>query len=303
MTSNKMWQHIDLDGALADVARALGWPTVAARSWGPRLRFCSPAAEMEAFYEWVKPQLVPFTLFGSGDFHHLSALWQRQVTEPYVLLTFDNHPDWDVRPPHWACGGWVNRALENSLVAEAQVWGCGNFELSWPNRLFANHAAMRAGKLTVRPWAERFNSKDQARYQCLTRANWLEEFARQVALWKGKNVYVSVDIDCLAPLQAFTNWENGLFEPGDVAEAIRLLRAGTNVIGGDLCGIYSAESYARWTQKFCAGFDHPSALTSFCERNPEFVTERNEHAIETIWRALINDEKGLGLPVHVPVPF
>lgn len=271
---------------MADVARASQWPTVEARPWGERVRYCAPSREMEDFCEWVKPQLAPFTLVGSGDFHHLSALWQRQLTEPFVLLTFDNHPDWDVRPPRWACGGWVSRALEHPLVQEAQVWGCGNFELIWPNRLFANHAAMRAGKLTVRPWAERFKPKDQARYRCISRQNWLEEFSKQVTLWKGRNVYVSVDMDCLVAGKAFTNWENGLFEPEDVAQAIRLLRGEANIIAGDLCGAYSPGQYARWTQKFCDWFDHPTLPAIESVGGISAITEQNRRAIETIWREL-----------------
>jgi arginase family enzyme len=274
--------YMNLDGALTGVVNALGIPTVDAAAWGPRLRFCAPAREIEAFHEWVQPKLAPFVLFGSGDFHHLSSVWQRQFQEPFVLLVFDNHPDWDKRPPRWACGGWVNCALDNSLVEEAQVWGCGNFELSWPNRLFANRRALREGRLTVRPWSERFSAKDQAHYHCLKRINWLDEFARQVALWRGKNVYVSVDVDCLAAGKASTNWENGLFEPEDIARAMELLRAEANVVGGDLCGAYSVPRYARWTQNFCGWFDHPKLAVSLAEAQAV-----NRRAVEVIWPALI----------------
>lgn len=280
------WHYVDLDGALADVGRALQWPTVEARSWGPRLRYCAPEREMSTFYDWVRPQLGNFILCGSGDFHHLSALWQRQMTESYILVSFDNHPDWDVRPPRWACGGWLNRVLENPLLEEIQVWGCGNFELKWPNRLYANHAALESGRLKVRPWAERLSAKDQLRYRVVRRENWLEYWQKQLVRWRGKTVYVTVDLDCLATGQAVTNWENGLFEAEEVAQAIRLLRAETNVVAGDLCGAYSKEEYVRWTQKFVGWVDHPSL------RELPSVAERyriNQRAIETIWPALIGE--------------
>ena len=105
------------------------------------LRFITSQAKIEAFALAHAGQFRPFTLFGSGDFHHLSAVWLHQFTEPCTLLSFDNHPDWDVRPPRWSCGAWINRALENPLVESVSIWGCGNFECNLPGRLLANRAA------------------------------------------------------------------------------------------------------------------------------------------------------------------
>ena len=36
---------------------------------------------MEKFYRQVEQQLAPFVLYGSGDFHHLSALWLRRLSK------------------------------------------------------------------------------------------------------------------------------------------------------------------------------------------------------------------------------
>jgi hypothetical protein len=101
--------HLNLDNAWpADV---LPFGTVDATSWAPQLRFSAPSRLIEKFYRETREELAPFILYGSGDFHHLTALWVRSIAEPFVLISFDNHPDWDVRPPRWGCGGWVNRAL------------------------------------------------------------------------------------------------------------------------------------------------------------------------------------------------
>jgi hypothetical protein len=80
---------------------------------GPSLRFITTERAVESFYAKFGGYFRPFILSGSGDFHHLTAVFVRQIKEPFVILSFDNHPDWDVRPPHWSCGAWVNRALEN----------------------------------------------------------------------------------------------------------------------------------------------------------------------------------------------
>ena len=57
---------------------------------------------------------------------------------PFTLVSFDNHPDWDIKPPYWSCGGWAARTLYTSRVERVSVWGCGNFELRWPSRLSAD---------------------------------------------------------------------------------------------------------------------------------------------------------------------
>jgi len=111
--------HLDLDGAWP--AEMLGLSRIEAREWGPQLRFSAPSRLVETFYENYEPRLTPFVVYGSGDFHHLSALWVRRVREPVVLVSFDNHPDWDIRPPRWCCGSWVNRALELPTVRRVSV--------------------------------------------------------------------------------------------------------------------------------------------------------------------------------------
>ena len=171
--------HLNLDNAWP--ADALPLETLDATSWGPRLRFSAPAGLIEEFYRDYETRVAPFLVYGSGDFHHLSALWARRLDDPFVLVSFDNHPDWDIRPPRWGCGGWVNRALELPHVKKVSVWGCGNFECWWPRQLFGNRRAEREGRLEVHPWADGRPVSDQDRRGAILRANWREHFARFVA--------------------------------------------------------------------------------------------------------------------------
>src|SRR5258708_2077040 len=98
-----------------------GFDVVDVRAWGPRLRYHGRRGEVEAFYEEIRGRLGDFTLYGSGDFHYLAAVLLRRVAEPATVVSFDNHPDWDIRPPYWACGGWVNRALALPNVRRVSV--------------------------------------------------------------------------------------------------------------------------------------------------------------------------------------
>ena len=77
--------------------------SVDARTWGTQLRFSAPAKLIESFASEYLSGLPPFLLYGSGDFHHLTALWLRRRNEQLTVVSFDNHPDSEfVRPPSGA---------------------------------------------------------------------------------------------------------------------------------------------------------------------------------------------------------
>ena len=273
--------HLNLDRAWREADAPM--ETVDATAWGPRLRFSAPSRLIEAFYREYEAKLAPFILYGSGDFHHLSALWLRRLEGRFVLLSFDNHPDWDLRPPRWACGGWINRALELSNVEKVSVWGCGNFECWWPGQIFGNRRAEREGELEVHPWADERTASQQERRGAILLTNWRAKFTQFAHALAATDVYVTIDLDCLRPEDAVTNWENGRFTPGDVAWALEQLRdAKARIVGGDICGAYSPPVYARAKQRFVAGIDHPKLPPP----DPERAREVNLRALDVLWPAL-----------------
>ena len=274
--------HLNLDDAWSDLPRDL--PVLDARDWGPRLRFSAPSRLMEGFFREYESQLAPFLVYGSGDFHHLSALWIRRLTEPFVLVSFDNHPDWDVRPPRWGCGGWINRALELSLVEKVSVWGCGNFECWWPRNLFGNRHAVRSGELEVHPWADERAAKDQDRPGAILRSNWRAKFTQFHDAMAGTNIYVTIDLDCFRAEDAVTDWESGRFTVDDVVWALMQLRASNaRIVAGDICGAFSPPKYARLTQRFAAQMDHPKLPTV----DLDVAREVNLRAFHQLWPVLI----------------
>jgi len=273
--------HLNLDDAWRGASPDLA--LLDAREWGPQLRFSAPTALVEEFYRKYEARLVPFLLYGSGDFHHLSALWMRRMARPFVLVSFDNHPDWDVRPPRWSCGGWVNRALELPHVKKVSVWGCGNFECWWPGRLFGNRRAEREGRLEVHPWADGRPRSDQNHPGAILRPTWRERFAQFASALAGENLYVTIDLDCLRADDAITNWESGRFTLEDVGWALTQLRgSGAEIGGGDLCGAFSPPVYARRKQRFAALMDHPKLPS----RDLEAAAQINLRAREALWPIL-----------------
>jgi hypothetical protein len=279
-------QIIDLDGAwpagTAAISQIQNW-----RSWGPQLRYCAPTRLINTFWEEIGSRLTPYTLYGSGDFHHLTGLWIRQVREPFILVSFDNHPDWDTRPPSWCCGTWMNRALESTPITRAAIWGCANFELNAPHRWFANHAALRSGKLEVWPWIERLDKSARRRWTGMSAENWRRKFGQFVDTLKGRHVYITVDLDCLTAEEAVTDWEQGLFSANDLVWAIGQIRLGSLVVGGDICGAHSPADYTRWTQQRTAQIDHPKKPSP----DRAFASEQNRKTVERIWPALIGSEQ------------
>ena len=273
--------YLNLDDAWPN--NSTGLAPVDARSWGPRLRFSAPPGLVHQFcQERASDLAAPFLLYGSGDFHYLTAARLCFVSEPLVLVSFDNHPDWDVRPPRWACGGWVNRALDLPNVRLTSVWGCGNFECWWPHQIFGNRRAERVGVLEVHPWADDRPVKDQQRRGAILRDNWrerFEEFAKRLA---GKNAYVTIDLDCLGIEEAVTNWENGQFTVADLEWALGKLRDSFRIVGGDICGAYSLPHYARWKQRFAAEFDRPKLAPP----NLEKARGTNLATLEKLWPLL-----------------
>jgi hypothetical protein len=273
--------HLNLDDAWGN--EPVGLPVRDGRSWGPRLRFSAPPRLIEAFYREHETDLAaPFLLYGSGDFHHLTALRLRRISEPVILVSFDNHPDWDVRPPKWACGGWVNRVLELPHVRRVSVWGCGNFECWWPHQIFGNRRAERAGILKVHPWADDRPLKDRARRGAILRDNWRECFEQFVNALSETSVYITIDLDCLRPEEAVTNWESGRFIIADLQWALGKLREFSRIIGGDICGAYSEPKYARRKQRFAANFDHPKIQLPA----PDQIRAINLAALENLWPSL-----------------
>jgi arginase family enzyme len=275
--------HLNLDDAWPGEPSHL--PIVDAREWGPQLRFSAPPRLIERFYREHETHLAaPFLLYGSGDFHHLTALRLRPIDGAIVLVSFDNHPDWDVRPPKWACGAWVNRALERPHVRRVNVWGCGNFECWWPHQIFGNRRAERAGRLEVHPWADDRPAKDRQRRGAILRDNWRQRFDQFLNDLAGENIYVTIDLDCLRT-EAVTNWENGRFTTVDLEWALGKLRESCRIVGGDICGAYSPPKYARRKQRFAAEFDHPKIQLPTLDQ----IRTINFATLTKLWPRLVSE--------------
>jgi arginase family enzyme len=259
-----------------------GVETIDVREEAKALRFITTPKKIEAFAKKYADKFRPFTLFGSGDFHHLSAVWTRQFTQSsFLLLSFDNHPDWVTSGPKWSCGAWINRALENPRVRGASVWGCGSDDCDASERGRGNRAATEGGKLAVHPWRK---AKVEYPHWLLatTPETWRAEFADWAGRHAGEKLYVTIDLDCLAKTDAVTNWEAGQFTADDLVWALGMLHEKMTIIGGDLCGAWSPPAFAGAFQRFASWWDHPKAKIDVSKR-----AAVNEAALAKLWPALV----------------
>ncbi len=93
---------------------------------------------------------------------------------------------------------------------------------------------------------------------------------------------VTIDLDCLRPDDAVTNWENGRFAVADLEWALGKLREHSQIVGGDICGAYSKPKYARWKQRFASEWDHPKLDLPA----PDALRKTNFATLERLWPAL-----------------
>jgi hypothetical protein len=272
---------IDLDGAVTSQPYLAGLiasgeaECVDARDLAPRLRILAARSAYRALGQRLgEPRAdghADVLFFGSGDFHHLTALHVQQHAEPLTVVHFDNHPDW-VRYPTINCGSWVNQALKFPHVAKVVTIGpCGD-DMRYPEWKFANLPAIRGGRLAVYPWrsvptpiwgepvtAPGTSTKDGLlSWRNLAAENWddfLDELAANLpdtALW------ITIDKDVLSQADAITNWDQGEMALDHVLAALRRLAVSFRIAGIDVCGDYSTPRFKDPLRAFLSWSDHPA---------------------------------------------
>ena len=272
---------LDLDGAvngqpfLAGLIEAGEAERVDARDLEQRLRIVASRRAFRALGERLGEGAVggePEVLFfGSGDFHHLTALFVALHPEPLAIVHFDNHPDW-VRYPTINCGSWVNMALKSPHVAKVVTIGPCSDDLRYPEWKLANLPAIRAGRLVVYPWrsvptplwgapvtAPGTSTTDGLlTWRNLAAESWddfLDELAASLpdtALW------ITIDKDVLVQDDAITNWDQGEMTLGHILAALRRLAASFRIAGIDVCGDYSTPRLKDPLRAFLSWSDHPA---------------------------------------------
>jgi len=204
----------------------------------------------------------------------------RRCREPLCVLCFDFHPDWDILPPRLHCGSWVTQTLRNNNVVKFVLLGVGSSDISTGHILSANLGALKNDRLEIYPFA---HAPTKAFFRTVPsnvsvrtqRGRWfdtihwsnleekdlgafLEELLKRLPT---KNVYISIDKDCLTGAFARTNWEPGRLSLDQLSLALRLIRRHANIVGVDITGDYSPITVQGRFKQLLSYVDHPKSST------------------------------------------
>ncbi len=215
------------------------------------------------------------TLYGSGDFHHVSLVLFEQFTTPFSLIVFDHHPDWDSFSLGISCGSWVTHASKNENIKKIMLLGPSSSDLSTQGLVTASFSALKNKRLEVFPY-EKSPSRVFFRHpedkDCFkvkrgifnSMIYWSNLKEKDAAFYESllsklptEDVYISIDKDCLLNNYAFTNWDEGEIKLDWLLDFLKLIKKTKNVIGLDITGEYSEIFIKNHFKNLLSAIDHP----------------------------------------------
>lgn len=234
------------------------------------------------------------TFSGSGDFHQVSHILMNQFDEPFSVILFDFHPDWDILPPRLGCGSWVSESLKNKNILKFILIGVSSKDLSSPWIQTGNLYSLKGDRVEIYPYSHRpsiaffkripENSSIKIKkvlflnriyWNQLQGRNLTELFLLILKRFPTPKVYLSIDKDCLSNEHALTNWEEGGLSLGELCLMLKLIKENLDIIGVDIVGDYSEISVRGKLKKIISYLDHPESLkTKYL--SDTFMNEINE---------------------------
>ncbi|MDD4899051.1 MAG: arginase family protein [Candidatus Omnitrophica bacterium] len=275
---------LDLDGSILEQKKLLGQykcDIVALREFGPQARhFTSRQTRdllADRLFDTPKESI---TFLGSGDFHHISEILISRFEEPLTVIMFDHHPDWDSRPPRYGCGSWVTEVLKSRPnVKKFILLGVSSEDISSFNINGAYLEALKDNRLEIYPYTHKPSKTFGKDVPDNASLKIEKNFLFNTIFWqelKGKNlenffrsllkriptkdVYVSLDKDCLTNDYALTNWEEGNFSLEEVLSLLGLIKDNFNIAGFDITGEYSPILVKGILKRIASYFDHPKKI-------------------------------------------
>lgn len=249
---------------------------------GPRCRLYSSEASANAVREYIDPkERHCITFLGSGDFHHVTSLLLDSFDEDMSLISFDNHPDWDILPPRICCGSWVTQALKKNNIKKVVLLGTSSGDISPTLYRMGNYGSLKDDRVEVYPYSHKpvklFFKKvpdnisitvkrnlffSEIYWQELATKDIDEFFSHILRRLPAKKAYVTIDKDCLKRQYALTNWDEGHFELEDLLSMLRLIKENANIIGLDITGDYSPVKTEGFIRTAITSIDHPRDFTA-----------------------------------------
>jgi len=253
------------------------------REFSPYCRQWMNMATLRRLKSALDPTLKnSITFLGSGDFHHISSLLIEQFSDPISLIVFDHHPDWDILPPKYGCGSWVTQVLKMPNLQKVVLLGVSSHDISTFAIHTGNLKALENNRVEIYPYqhpptkvvfrkvpdncsieVKRDFLLSEIRWRELKKRNLSEFFALLKERIPTKQIYISIDKDCLHPDYALTNWEKGYFKLDELLLLLKMFKDNFSLVGVDITGDYSpiVKIHGRLKAKLAA-WDHPQDYTA-----------------------------------------
>lgn len=275
---------LDLDAslvdqpALRDAVESGRAKRIGLRDLAPRLRIVASRGALRelqarlAAEEAAGEGAATADFYGSGDFHHITAVLLARFREPLTVIHIDNHPDWVRWPRTFNCGGWVSRAIDLPHVRKLITLGPCSDDLLWPELKRADLKALSRGQLELYPW-KRATSRVFGKYgtgasfetregrlvwRTLAHEPWESFVEWLIGRIPTEAVYLTLDKDALAPSDAATNWDQGEMRLDHVLTLIGQLSRARRLVGADVCGDYSPPRFKGVGRSLLSWFDRGS---------------------------------------------
>ena len=216
------------------------------------------------------------TFLGSGDFHHITGLLLDNFNEDISVISFDDHPDWDVFPPKIGCGSWVTRILNKNNIKKVVLMGASSGDIS-PNFFrMGNYDSLKDDRLEIYPYQHKrtkvFLKKipmnistdvkrglffDEITWRELKTKNIAEFFLHILHRLPTKRVYVTIDKDCLKAQYSLTNWPEGHLELEELLLMLKFIKENADIVGLDITGDYSDVRTEGLIRTVITAMNHP----------------------------------------------
>jgi len=289
---NKSIRILDLDGSIVKQQNLISQykaEIIDLKDLGPAVRLWMNKKTKKEIEERIRGSTKDsITFLGSGDFHHISSILINQFHQPFSVIIFDFHPDWDTLPPRLGCGSWVTQILKNKNILKCIIIGVSSDDISswWVQS--GNLDSLKDSRVEIYPYAHKPSLAFFKRIPENLSFGFQKHLLFNKIYWnelKGKNlkdfflslfkriptkaVYLSIDKDCLRKDYALTNWEEGYLSLDELLLILKLIKENLDIFGVDIVGDYSKICIKSKFKRIFSYFDHPKAQTA--NKLPESV--------------------------------
>lgn len=308
---------LDLDGGLTlqKGLRAYQPQIVPLRDWGPKIRLACSRSRFAGFERELTSRIgsaydsePTLTLYGSGDFHHVSLALLRRLEGPFNLLVLDKHPDWMRGLPFVHCGEWLAEALH--LPGLRKVFHLGG-ELDFDNfyRWLAPWPDLRSGRIVVLPAVRHFHGRAWQRvpHEPLRKHPTLPTDASRIEALLTPHrdelarcpLYITLDKDVMIARDAVVNWDSGLLHLKEVETILQMIHdlIGNSCVGMDIVGDWSPVQVQGWFRKWWHLTEHLPL-----EVDPTLACRRNE-AVNLSLLTCLEQSPVISTPLPEPRPI